>query len=302
MKPKAIRTKVLSLLTGKIAIIALLTALQSCNFAQSVNKDLKTGLVTRGNGLSCERVYLSSNEEVIKRNELVYGEVLTVNFDGLDGFNRIDDNAFPGMLLMVINEQGDTVMFHEDLYSSYAEGIEFYPLQLNARVTVAAPMHSSEDYSLLVNIWDKKGEGRFKANLDFSVVRDDKIAITSNQLSYDEIYLFSRQKGLTITNGQVGFDETVFLLFEGLEGFMVESGNVHIGLGLTIKDSDGNLVLEEADLTGNAPMSFSEIHTQLAPNFSLTGTEISNPVTCEINIWDKKSEASLTATTQLDVN
>lgn len=50
-----------------------------------------------------------------------------------------------------------------------------------------------------------------------------------------------------------------------------------------------------------AGISYEDIHTQLAPNFILTGSLVSNPVHCEISIWDKKSTASIKAITQLNV-
>ena len=275
--------------------------LYSCNFAQSVNKDLVTGLVTRGNGLVCDEVYLASEREVLKRNTFVYGEAFIVNFDGIEGFNRTNENAFPGMQLVVVSQQGDTVMHHKDLYADYTEGIEFSPLDLYAEITVADPIHSKGEYKLFVNIWDKKGKGTFRANLDFTVVPNDKIKITSNQISYNEIYIFSKEKGKTITNNRVGFNETIFLLFEGLKGLIVESETVYFGLSIIIQDADGNLILSEEDLIGDDGKSYPEIHSQLAPNFILTGSQISNPVTCEISVWDKRGAASIKASTQLNV-
>ena len=293
--------KIAVLKSKMLAYAILLASVYSCNFAQSVNKDLVTGLVTRGNGLICDEVYLASDREVLKRNTFVYGESFIVNFDGIEGFNRTDENAFPGMQLVVTSQQGDTVMYQEDLYADYADGIKFSPLELYTEVTVADPIHSKGEYTLLVNIWDKKGKGTFRANLDFTVVPNDKIGITGNQISYDEIYLFSKDKGSTITDNRVGFNETIYLLFEGLEGLVVESGAVYLGLSMIIKDADGNLILEEEDLIGDEGMSYPDIHSRLAPKFILTGSHTSDPVTCEISIWDKKSTASIKASTQLNV-
>jgi len=293
--------KIAVLKSKMLAYTILLASVYSCNFAQSVNKDLVTGLVTRGNGLVCDEVYLASDREVLKRNTFVYGEAFIVNFDGIEGFKRTDENAFPGMELVVTSQQGDTVLYQKDLYADYADGIKFSPLELYTEVTVADPIHSKGEYTLLVNIWDKKGKGTFRANLDFTVVPNDKIGITSNQISYDEIYLFSKDKGITITDNRVGFNETIYLLFEGLEGLVVESEAVYFGLSMIIKDADGNLILKEEDLIGDEGMSYPDIHSQLAPNFILTGSQISNPVICEISIWDKKSKASLKASTELNV-
>ena len=113
-------------LLDRIVSTVLLALVNSCNFAQSVNKDLVTGLVTRGNGLTCDEVYLASDREVLKRNAFVYGEAFIVNFDGIEGFNRTDENAFPGMQLVVVSQQGDPLpagtQFHSDRVSNQQSG------------------------------------------------------------------------------------------------------------------------------------------------------------------------------------
>ena len=287
--------------SNTLVIVSILVSVYSCNFAQSINKDLATGLVSRGNGIACDQVYLSVGDEEIKRNSFKYGEDLNIVFDGIEGFQRVGESVFPGMQLVVMDHHRDTVLYHQDLYADYPEGIEFSPLRLTSNVTLADPIHSSGEYTLFLNIWDKKGDGTFKVNLDFTVVSNEKIKISSSQISYDEIYLFSQQKGVSITDNHVGFDETIYMLFEGLEGFMVESGNVFIGLSIRIQDADGNMILNEEDLMGDAGVSYADIHTQLAPNFILTGSQISNPVHCEISIWDKKGTASIETSVHLNV-
>jgi len=284
-----------------LVVLSLLFSFYSCNFAQSVEKDLQTGLTTRGKGLSCDKVYLSDGEIVIKRNAFIYGERYYVNFDGMDGFVREDGNAFPDMQLLIVGEQGDTAMYLTDLYASYKEGIDFSPLELYAEVTVADPMHSGGTYTLTVDIGDKRGEGTLKATLEFTVVRDEKIKLGSKQVSSREIYLFSQQKGLTITNGLAGFNENIYLLFEGLEGFVVTDGKVELGLSLVVKDADGNVILDESDLLGGSSMSYEDVHAQLAPNFILTGSQIANPIGCKVRIWDKRSDAWISASTELVV-
>ena len=293
----------LSRQAGKaLGFALLLITFDSCQFAQSVEKDLVTGMSTRGDGLSCKKVYLSDGENVIKRNTFVYGEVYYVNFDGLEGFVRDGQGAFPSMQLIIVSNQGDTALYVNDMYSEFVQGIENDPLDLYGEVTVADPIHSGGEYTLYVNIRDRKGKGSFRAILKFDVVSDERISINSNQVSSKEIYLFSQQRGRTITDGQAEFNENIYMLFEGLEGFSVQEGKVYLGLSLEITDATGNLILDEADLLGDEGMSFEMVQEQLAPNFILTGSQIANPVTCKVRIWDKKGTAWLNASTEIHVN
>ena len=286
---------------GALVFAVLFIAINSCQFAQSVEKDLVTGLSTRGDGLSCAEVYLSDGENVVKRNTFLYGENFYVNFEGMEGFERIGQGAFPSMQLVVVSDKGDTVLYVNDMYDGYTQGIENSPLDLYGEITVADPIHSAGDYTLYVNIRDKKGDGKFRATLKFDVVSDKSITITGNQVSSTEIYLYSQQRGRAITNGQAEFNENIYMLFEGLEGFLVEDGKVHLGLSLEVKDATGNLILDEPDLLGPESMSFDMVHEQLAPNFILTGSQIANPVNCKVRIWDKKGTAWINASTEIVV-
>ena len=282
-----------------LVIGPLILAICPDNAAQSVWKDLETGLTTRGKGLSCNRAYLSDGENIIKRNTFTYGETFYVNFEGMEGFEKEGEHAFPDMQLLIVSDQGDTALHLNDLYADYKEGIDFSPLELYAQVTVANPMHTGGNYTLYVDIGDKRGEGTLKAKLDFGVIRDPGITIKGKEMQAQEIYLFSQQGGHTITDGKAGFDENIYLLFEGLDGFSVDNGQVQLGLSMVIEDADGNVILEESDLLGDDALSYEDVHQQVAPNFILTGSEIANPVRCLVRIWDKKSTAWISASTEL---
>jgi hypothetical protein len=282
-------------------LASLLLAVYTCSFAQSVQKDLETGLTTMGMGLSSDHVYLSDGEEIIKRNTFIYGETYYVNFDGMYGFEREDGHAFPDMQLLVVGEEGDTALHYTDMYADYEAGIEDDPLELYAEITVANPMHSGKNYTLILNISDKRGEGTFKASLDFSIARDDKIQLAYEKFRFREIYLFSLESGQTITDGKASFDETIYFLFEGLEGFALDDGRIQLGLSMVVKDANGNIILDEPDLFGDGYQKYEDVHQQVASSLVLTGSEIANPVLYEVRIWDKRGPAWLSASTKLVV-
>jgi hypothetical protein len=279
----------------------MLVFLCSQTFAQSVQKDLETGLTSSGKGLSCNQVYLSDGENIIKRNTFIYGETYYVNFESMDGFVRENRRAFPDMQLLIVDGQGDTSLLEKDMYSGYKDGIDFDPMDLYAEVTVADPIHSGTVYSLIVNISDKKGVGTFRTSLDFSVVRDERIRVEGAGLTCRELYLFSQNSGHTLTTGRMGFDETVYLLFEGLEGMTAHEGQVQLGLSMLVKDAVGRVILDEPDLFGDGSLSYADVHAQVAPSLILSGSQIENPVHCTIRIWDKRGDGWIQASTELVV-
>ena len=286
----------------KTFLIALLISpVISCEFNKSVNKDLITGLVTKGDGLSCESVYLSNSLDKINRSSFIYGEKIYVNFNDIDGFSKDGDNVFPGLQLLVLGMNGDTVMYHNDLYENNPDGFDISPLLLQGNITVAKPIHSGNEYTLFVSIWDKKGEGTYKAEMDFDVISNNQIKVENNSISYAEIYLFSQERNTVITGNEAKFNENIFMIFEGLEGFRIEDGKAAIGLSLKGKDAEGKVILNEDDLIGDLSMEASELKNQLAPNFIFSGSDIENPVTCEVMIWDKRSDNSIKAQIALNI-
>ena len=282
-------------------LLAILMFSASCNFSKSINKDLNTGLLTKGNGLSCAKVYLSSGEKEVKRSEFIYGEKIFVVFEGIAGFERKEGAAFPGMKLQVTDPLGNKLMDLADLYAEYTEGVEHDPLELNTWISMADPIHSGQEYKLFIEIWDKEGEGTFSAEMDFTVVPDEEIKTESQQVTYDEVYLFSEARNEVLMEHRAGFNETLYMIIEGLEGFTVIEDMVNAGLSLTLSDAAGNQILNEGDLQAGSPIKASDFQERLVPNFVLTGTEVSNPVTCRLVVWDKHSEARLTITTLLQV-
>jgi hypothetical protein len=285
----------------KITIVALLLSIvvAGCQFSKSVKKDLVSGLLTKGDGLSCEDVYLSVNDKKTDRNTFVYGEGINVKFNNIEGFKKENENVFPGMQIIVISKTGDTVLHANDLYGDYKDGLKLSPLLLIADITVASPMKSKGEYSLLVNIWDKKGTGKFNAKLDFKVISNEKIVTEVNNVSYNEIYLFSKERDKVIPDNKIRFNENTYIIFEGLSGFKEENGMVYPGLSIKATDSAGNKILDFNDLfadNANNGLAVADFKSRVSPHFQLTGNDFKNPMHCELTIWDKKSDARIKTT------
>ncbi len=284
-----------------VAIIVLLIA-ADCNFSKSVEKDFISGILTKGDGLSCDNVYLSVNDEETKQTTFIYGQKFKMNFNNISGFKKENANVFPGMEMIVTNNIGDTVLYSADLYSGYTEGFNLSPLLLSATVTPASPINSGEEYTLYVKIWDKKDDGTFTGEVDFKVVPNDHIIVDANKIIFNELYLFSKERGAVIPDNRFKFNETVYIIFEGLTGFQEDNGMVFPGLSLTAKDNDGNVVLDNKDMFidySEKGISTGDVRARVSANFILNGSEFKNPMRLELMIWDKKSDARVTAKAEL---
>ena len=283
-------------------LILSFLVLTSCNFRKSANVDLLTGLSTRGDGLSCEEVYLSDGETRLDRSKFTYGESIYMNFEDIAGFAKQGDYAFPGLRLSLLGQDGDTVLKKEDLYAGNTNGFNFSPLILKAFLTLADPIHSGKEYALNVDIWDKMGKGTYRAKMNLEVVPDQKISLESQNVKWDEVYLFSGRDRRTITGDRARFNDDIYLLFEGLEGFTPVDGKVYFDLSMKITDAAGKVYLDEPDLAGDEGMDTSDFRSQVAPNFVISNPGVVNPVTCDVLIRDRNSESRIRATATVNLD
>jgi predicted small secreted protein len=283
-------------------VVLLSLAITSCNFSKSIKKDLVSGLLTTGDGLTCDNVYLTINDKNSARTTFIYGEEFLMNFSNIGGFKKENENVFPGMQIIVISSTGDTVMLTKDLYSDYSNGLKLSPLLLTADITVASPIKSKGEYFLHVNLWDKKGTGKYTAKLEFKVIPNEQIVKEANNVTYNEIYLFSKERNKVIPDNKIRFNENTYLIFEGLSGFKEENGMVFPGLSLKATDKAGNMVLDFNDLFADytqSGLAVPDFKAQVSSHFKLTGSDFKNPMHCELIIWDKKSDARIKVSADL---
>jgi hypothetical protein len=275
-----------------------------CDFRKSAHKDLITGLSTVGEGLSCEDVSILSDNNVVQRNTFTFGEVITFKFNNIEGFNEENGNVFPGMSILIRDSENNIVLQNDDAYANYSEGINLSPLVLTAEATLARPIHSGKQYNLLIKIWDKKGNGKFSAEMSFDVKPNDKISVARNNCNYDEVYLFSEKNNKVITDNSIQFGDNVFLIFEGVKEFFEETERIYPGLSLIIKDSKDEVILSNEDLFSESEQTGIEakdFKDRVSANFWFNGSEVNNPLSLEAKLWDKKSDKFISVKTRLNL-
>ena len=284
-----------------LSIIAIITT--SCNYSKSIKKNFITGVTSKGNTITCNDIYLTIDNKKINRNNFNYGEVFIINFEGVMGFIKENGNDFPGMSITVLNTNKDTILFEPDLYEQYSvKGINYKPLLIQAMLTTASPMHSGNKYTMYVHIWDKKGSGTYDSKFEFTLNTNENIVTKkTDNVKYDEIYLFSNNTKNVITDNKVNFNEPAYIIFEGLSGFKSNDGKISLGLSLIATDSDGKTILNYPDLYNNKEITIEEFNSQIAPYIEFTKGKANNPVTCIATIWDKNSDNKITSDIILNV-
>lgn len=259
----------------------------SCDFKKSAHKDLITGLSTIGDGLSCEDVSILSDDKVVQRSTFTFGEVITFKFKDIEGFYEENGTVFPEMSILIRDSGNSVVLQIEDVYTNNSDGINSSPLVLNAEATLARPIHSEKQYNILIKIWDKKGDGKFSAEMNFEVKPNKKISVSKNNCNYSEIYLFSEKSNRVITDNVIHFGENVFLIFEGVENFIEDGDKVYPGLSLNVSDNNNKSLLSSEDLFAEYSqkgIKADEFKDRVSANFWFNDSEANNPLSLEAKL------------------
>jgi hypothetical protein len=270
--------------------------------SKSAEKNFSSGLQTKGDDLTCDDVYLSVNNEKTSKTTFIYGQKFRMNFTDIKGFKGENGYVFPGMQIFITDRSGDPVLRSDDLYQKYSDGLNLSPLLLHADLTAASPISSGNEYTLIVNIWDKKGKGTFTGEVDFKIVPNEYLKIDAKGVTFDEIYLFSQDRSAAIPDNKIKFNENNSLIFEGLTGFKEENHRVFPGMSLKARDNDNNEILNYDDLLidyGDSGLSGSDFYSGVSSSFTLNTGEYKTPVHFTVTVWDKKSDAKITVEAEL---
>ncbi|MES2556059.1 MAG: hypothetical protein V4604_07910 [Bacteroidota bacterium] len=276
------------------------TVFTSCEFNKSVKVDLTTGLSSKGSGLSCDDVFLTVNDEKAYRNQFVFGEVFQINFNMIEGFKKVDGGVLPGMKLLILDKQGDTVMFDPDLYADLTEPTTITPLMLKTKITIGSPFRSNRSYTATVHLWDKKGNGTFDTKFEFSTIPNKSIDVRNTGLTSNEIYLYDKDNDTVIPSNKIPYGKNVMLVFEDLKGLKAADGMYEIGMRMVIEDKNGQVILSEDDLLKDQSMAVAEPNRQIFGSFFLP-ENIKGPVDLEVIVWDKIGTAKITVKAELEL-
>lgn len=74
-----------------------------------------------------------------------------------------------------------------------------------------------------------------------------------------------------------------------------------VGLSMQATTADGNVILENQDLLGDGEYDAALVKEQISANFIFKDNTFKSPIACEFVVYDKKSEAKISANVSLDV-
>ncbi len=285
---------------SSISIITILALAYSCNFSASYNKDFTTGITSKGNGLSAESVYLSDGEEGMKKRDFTYGEVVYTNFESMEGFEIEGGKFFPQMSVAIVTKGGDTIMQSKKLFAD-GTGFDAGLTTLNGNVKMADPIVSDGAYSLHYKVWDTKGDGVFASEMDFKVKKDPLITSKKKGLDFTEIYIIADMEKRVVTDGVVHFNESLLFNFQDLSGYTKKNGAIEVKMDIKVTDDSGTVLLDMKDAFKQPIRNEALLKQGLSATLTLTKGKLENPITWQVHVQDKNSDASFEAAAELTV-
>jgi hypothetical protein len=254
----------------KISLVGILflLVLESCDFRQSYYKDLKTDAISRGDGISCDKIKIVINENTVQRNTFIYGEKIYLHFTNIEGLTKVDGKTYPKASLLILKNDKDTVDFNPNLFNNDFNGFDLSPLEIRVNFMAIFPIQNHEKYKLYIKIWDSKGKGTFTYEMPFEIQENKALSIHSTGLNYSQIYLWNKTQKQIITDIHINIGDTLNLIIEGVKGLKVVNGKVHPILSYEVVDEIKKEVLSNTNMypkhekEGLDPKDFENSHYQ----------------------------------------
>ena len=288
-----------------LTLLIAIATFSSCQFNQSVNKDLTTGAYSRGDGIGVDDISIEINGETDNRNEFVFGEKVNLVFNNVSGLTHSNGKTFPELSMYLVKNEKDTIDSNPNLLKSLNDGTDLSPLQLQANFRTAFPYQNNEKYKVFIEITDKKGDGRFSYELPFTVKENDLLDINSNGIGYTDIYLWNETLKQPVFDRNVNTEHLLILILNDIEGLELSNDKVFPIFSLDLTDNNGNKIISNPNLLSayeEEGVNPKDLKSQVTAKLTFTKGQINNPCKLTAKLKDKNSEKEVNISAELNIN
>lgn len=285
--------------------LIMITIFSSCQFNQSVNKDLITGAYSRGDGIGINDIKVTVNGEAVKSNNFVFGEKVNIIFNRVSGLTNFEGKTFPKLSMYIVKNKKDTVLSNPNLLKNLSDGTDLKPLQLQASFRTMLPNHNKEKYILFIEITDKKGKGKFNYELPFTIKENDLLNIKSEGIDYSTIYLWNETLKQPVYSNQVNSKDIFILILNDVQGLEVIDNKVFPIFSLDLVDNNGNKIISNPNLLSayeEVGVNPQDLKSQVTAKITFNKGKVNNPLRLNVKLKDKNSSKEINISTKLTVN
>lgn len=205
------------------------------------------GSMFQANGLIPEDIFIYVQADTSLRNKFNYAEKVNIEFTNIEGFNREDGLAYPGMST-TITQGLDTLIHKPDIFPELDEGTDLTGLDLINYFRSIFPFRADSAFTLHIRTWDKKGVNSFSFEMPFYIGTNPLIQLTSEGIEYKAIYFFDDLAGES-NNANIFYQEDLMILyFEDIQGFTAIEGKIRPALQIIIADTLGHVWVDKSNI------------------------------------------------------
>ena len=290
-----------------IAVAAVFTLVVSCKGTSSESeKDKGNGYITlKENGLTCKEAYLE-NEDGERGQEVTFGDKVTMTFQGVEGFQEENGFIKTDISMIFRKPAGDTLMFvdYGTLDPLIREVNNKRTYEVNLYAPVKTPMYSGKEFEFICAARDLLNpENKIEGAAIIKVRPNESIKVESNGLEAKEVAIFDSENKEYITDQKITVGKNYSMMFAEPKGFELNNGMAKVGASLAYTDKEGEsyTVAEDvfADYAEGIP--YDKVQEALSLIFFVGSDYLNQDVQLTIRIWDKNSDADITATTTVSV-
>lgn len=288
-----------------LTLLIAIATFGSCQFNQSVNKDLTTGAYSRGDGIGVDDISIEINGETDNRNEFVFGEKVNLVFNNVSGLTNSNGKTFPELSMYLVKNEKDTIDSNPNLLKNLNDGTDLSPLQLQANFRTALPYQDNEKYKVLIEITDKKGDGRFSYELPFTVKENDLLDINSNGIRYADIYLWNETLKQPVFDRNISTEHLLILILNDIEGLELFNDKVFPIFSLDLTDNNGNKIISNPNLLSaydEEGVNPKDLKSQVTAKLTFTKGQVKNPCKLTAKLKDKNSDKEVKISAELNIN
>jgi hypothetical protein len=125
------------------------------------------------NKISFSEIYIFSKERdaVVTDNKIKFNENIYIIFEGCSGLKEIEGQVFPGLGIMISDQDGKKVLDYQDLFADSNDsgfGASNVKTRISSHITIP-PMELKNPLHCNLTVWDKKSDSSGKISTDLTI-------------------------------------------------------------------------------------------------------------------------------------
>ena len=286
----------------KTLLLVSLLSISACKvYTEQESKPINLVKLTQY-GLDAS-VSISTRKGILSKPILKHGELITLNFNELEGFTKVDNTYYPNLDITLVSKQKDTV-FHRNNTLGLDDDVKgivenslkaplfpLYPLLLRYNVS------SGNEYILYGTLRDTKSEKKLLIKMDFKLIQNNNphLVVNKKGLDYSDIFIISdNSPRRMLTDNKIEKSKYLMLSFKNLKGYTVKNDKATFRLKSTITNKVGEILIntEKYMVSGCEDGKIIEQMIDIPIEFFKI-KENSKPLIYNLNISDRNSDAEL---------